>query len=434
VSVQVIGYGDGKGGVVAIASARCLLLYIFGPPAKTFTGTISLFHVLKHMAQSFKRIALALGSCWFLPVAASGGTDAKVIDYDGPAAWVCHPGKARACSDALDASIIHKDGRVELEPWRLNPAPGIDCFYVYPTVSNDRAPNSDLNPGADEELKAVREQFQRFGSQCRLFAPLYRQRTIPSIMAQVQQGDPRIAYGDIKEAWAAYLRFVPQNRGVVLIGHSQGADLLKRLIKEEIDAKPAQARLISAILLGTSVAVPAGKAVGGDFKTIPACQAPRQTQCVISYSAFRKSAPPTMGAAYGRHSAAGHTLCSNPAALEGGTGSLKAYFPSRRVNPAAGSTRQNETAWLKSGAHIQTGFVTLPGMLTSRCIQDSSSSYLEVSVHGDPADQRESDIGGDMVFNGRIQPQWGLHLIDMHLAIGNLVDIVGQQAAAYMKR
>jgi hypothetical protein len=391
------------------------------------------------MSLTFRRLTLFIGAWCFLPAIVIGGANDKVPDYASEAAWVCHPDKARACNDPLDATIVHKDGRVELEPWRPASAPGIDCFYVYPTVSNDRMPNSDLNAGAEEELKAVREQFQRFASQCRLFAPLYRQRTIPSILAQVSQGDPRIAYGDVREAWSAYLKSVP-SRGVVLIGHSQGADILKKLIKEEIDGKPVQARVVSAILIGTSVAVPAGKDVGGDFQKIAACRTARQTQCVISYSAFRKTAPPGAGAAYGRHSAGGQPLCTNPASLDGAAGPLKAYFSSRRTSPGSpgnsgtGIAKNNETGWLRNGAPIQTGFVTLPGMLTSRCVQDASSSYLEVSVHGDPADQRAPDIGGDMVFNGRIQPQWGLHLIDMHLAIGNLVDIVGQQAAAYLKR
>jgi hypothetical protein len=35
------------------------------------------------------------------------------------------------------------------------------------------------------------------------------------------------------------------------------------------------------------------------------------------------------------------------------------------------------------------------------------------------------------VTNGKVVPSWGLHLIDVQVAIGNLVEIVGQQAKAY---
>jgi hypothetical protein len=35
------------------------------------------------------------------------------------------------------------------------------------------------------------------------------------------------------------------------------------------------------------------------------------------------------------------------------------------------------------------------------------------------------------VVNGQVLTDWGLHLIDVNLAIGNLVDIVHQEAKAY---
>jgi hypothetical protein len=55
-----------------------------------------------------------------------------------------------------------------------------------------------------------------------------------------------------------------------------------------------------------------------------------------------------------------------------------------------------------------------------------------VTVHGDPAGPRTSDIVGDVVVNGQVLPEWGLHLIDVHLAMGNLVDIVRQESTAYL--
>lgn len=35
--------------------------------------------------------------------------------------------------------------------------------------------------------------------------------------------------------------------------------------------------------------------------------------------------------------------------------------------------------------------------------------------------------------NGQVNASWGLHLIDVNLAMGNLVDVVGQQARAYLR-
>jgi len=54
-----------------------------------------------------------------------------------------------------------------------------------------------------------------------------------------------------------------------------------------------------------------------------------------------------------------------------------------------------------------------------------------VSVHGDPSGPRASDIVGDVVSNGKVLPEWGLHLIDVNLTMGNLLDIVARQAKAY---
>jgi len=55
-------------------------------------------------------------------------------------------------------------------------------------------------------------------------------------------------------------------------------------------------------------------------------------------------------------------------------------------------------------------------------------------VHGDPADPRVDDIPGDVVLGGQVQQDWGLHLIDMNLFMGNLIDIVKSQSRAYLKK
>ena len=68
-----------------------------------------------------------------------------------------------------------------------------------------------------------------------------------------------------------------------------------------------------------------------------------------------------------------------------------------------------------------------------RCTTNANATYLEITVHPNPSDRRTDEIIGDLGANGQIQANWGLHLIDMNLAMGNLVDIVGQQAKAWVK-
>jgi hypothetical protein len=71
-------------------------------------------------------------------------------------------------------------------------------------------------------------------------------------------------------------------------------------------------------------------------------------------------------------------------------------------------------------------------MLTAECVSNEKGTYLTIMVHGDPAGARAQDIVGDVVVNGQVFADWGLHLIDVNLAMGNLIDIVGRQSKAYL--
>ena len=154
------------------------------------------------------------------------------------------------------------------------PNAAIDCFYVYPTVSTDPTPNSDMN--ADPaELNVVRTQFARFGSKCRPYAPMYRQITLAGLRRSLATGaaapwgaGPH--YTDVRDAWNYYLQHDNKGRGVVLVGHSQGSFILIELMRQEIDGKPIQSRIVSAILLGTTVCGAERQGRGRDVQKHPA--------------------------------------------------------------------------------------------------------------------------------------------------------------------
>jgi hypothetical protein len=103
-------------------------------------------------------------------------------DYSKAESWLCLPGRHDACAVDLTATIVAANGKLTPEKWAANPKAPIDCFYVYPTVSNDQTGNSDMVAGP-EELSVIRAQFARFGSQCRVYAPLYRQVTLTALRA-----------------------------------------------------------------------------------------------------------------------------------------------------------------------------------------------------------------------------------------------------------
>jgi len=352
-------------------------------------------------------------------------------DYSKPNTWLCLPGRDDYCNVDLTTTVITADGGMAMEPWAPSPDPKIDCFYVYPTVSRDRRGNSDMIPGPGE-IGVVKAQFARFAEDCKLYAPLYRQVTLTGVRAarsgdQSMAGDPRLAYQDVASAWKYYLAHDNNGRGVVLIGHSQGASILTQLITNEIDGKPAQQKLVSAILLGTRLSVPAGSQVGGAFEHIPLCTAASQTGCVIAYASFRADLPPPDDALFGRAKDPGMVAaCTNPAALGGGSGELHAYLSAD--GPGLGS--ETPEPWVP-GKEVSTPFVSVPGMLTAECVDNQSGSYLAVTVHGDPSDPRVDDIVGDVVSGGKVQRSWGLHLIDIALAMGNLLDIVRTESKAW---
>jgi hypothetical protein len=209
--------------------------------------------------------------------------------------------------------------------------------------------------------------------------------------------------------------------------------VLAQLIRNEIDGKPVQSKIVSALLLGSNVAVPKGKDVGGAFMSMPLCRSASQTGCVITYVTFRSTIPPPADSRFGRVQGEGMEAgCTNPAALGGGPGQLHSYL-SAGPNSITSSSAP-PPAWVTPSEPINTPFVSVPGLLTAQCVSNEKGSYLEVTVHGDPHDPRTDDVAGDVMAAGKPVPSWGLHLIDVHVAMGNLVDIVARQASAYAKK
>ena len=350
-------------------------------------------------------------------------------DYGDSENWLYRPGGADRFRGDLAATAIAADGTTI--PLSAPPSgnPAIDCFYVYPTVSRDRTANARLIL-TDEVAEVAWMQFARFQSVCRAFAPLYRQVTRRSLIANAMRlgtyGDYELAYRDVRDAWRDYLAHDNQGRGFVLFGHSQGSWMLQRLMKEEIEGTPVQGLLVSALLIGGSVTVREGNVTGGDFDSIPLCRAPGQTGCLVAYSTFRANWPPPAHSRYGSDPGNGLVAaCTNPAALSGGKAVLDAVLPARLV--------PRGTAGAKPAVPTATPFVTLPGLISGECVHDSHGTYLAISFNGKPSDRRRNDIKGDTLVLGKVLRGWGLHMLDVNLALGDLVRLVETQAAAFVQ-
>ena len=359
--------------------------------------------------------------------------------YADPAAWLCRPGRTDDVGGRSDqdATILDADGSTRLERFRADPRAPIDCFYVYPTVSTAPGGNAPMKV-EKEEIAVINQQFARFASVCRPYAPLYRQGTLTALHAAMSgrpnPADRAMAYDDVKAAWDYYLAHDNHGRGVVLIGHSQGSLVLAQLTRQEIDGKPIQRRVLSVILAGYYLQVPVGKDVGGEFKTIPLCRAAGQIGCAINLASYRADSPPPVdaqlfGASHGRGLQA---ACTNPAALGGGSGPLHAYLGAGHEMVTASGVPPGP--WTHPPKPISTPFVEVPGLLSAECREDNAHTYLAVTIHPTPGAARTNAITGDVIVNGRLLKDWGLHRIDMNLAMGDLIDIVRAQGRTYLAR
>jgi hypothetical protein len=254
---------------------------------------------------------------------------------------------------------------------------------------------------------------------------MYRQITLAGLLSP-EKVTPEMrtrAYGDVRAAWREYLRKFNRGRGVVLVSHSQGTFVLRQLIRDEIDKSAAKRRqLVSALLLGGNVTVAKGKTVGGDFKNVAACTSENHTGCVVAYSMF--NAVPPADSRFGRPVEADRdkleVLCTNPAALGGGSGRLVSYVPTERFPGILGGFVENA---VKLPA-VKTPWLGYDRAAKARCVRNAGASYLQVDTVTASAPE----------LTPQPDPGWGLHLGDVNLAFGNLSELVKRQTAAYLAR
>jgi hypothetical protein len=263
---------------------------------------------------------------------------------------------------------------------------------------------------------------------------MYRQITVKGLTAGARTLAAEVtAYAGVQAAWQDYLAHDNHGRGVILIGHSQGAGMLIGLLRRQVDDVPATRKLlVSAMILGGNVTVPVGTTVGGSFQHIPACTSDAQTGCVIAYSSFDQ--PPPTDSLFGRPgqgvsnlsngtaTSGLQVLCTNPADLAGNTAApLTPYFPSRTLLRGLGGL-----GGLTPPA-VRTPWITEPQLYSGQCLSEGGATWLQVSAPITPGDTRT-------IVTQTLGPTWGLHLVDVNIALGDLVDLARAESAAYSAR
>ena len=372
--------------------------------------------------------------------AALAVTAASVLGFPGGASaatkWLCGPGVAEdPCRPNLSTTLYRgwDQAAGSFTPRRSRDR-GVDCFYVYPTVSNQQSRLSTKR--VDPEIRSIAlYQAARFSQLCRVYAPVYRQATIPALQAgTTTRRDYLTAHGDVELAFDAFLRRIGRRRGFVLLGHSQGAYHLQRLVRRRIDDRPAlRRRLVSALLLGGDVTVRRRSDRGGAFRRVPTCERATQLSCVTAFSMFNETPPEA--AIFGRGGSRVadfldlpdgpglETACTNPAALgRGRSARLTSIVPTAPFAPgtliAAGIGLMG-VQWPTP----PTTFVRSEGAFTGRCSRAGGAHVLRIASRP-----------GTPVPNASPTADWGLHLADANIAQGDLVTIVRRQIRAYADR
>ncbi|MGD0710280.1 MAG: DUF3089 domain-containing protein [Bacteroidales bacterium] len=195
-------------------------------------------------------------------------------DYSKEKYWAALPTK-KDSADAVPHGSGLKDGQANAKA---------DVFFIYPTIYlagrdwNADINNKRLNRRIDKTT--IRLQASVFNGSCKVYAPRYRQAVLASFRNDNENGKKALdfAYQDVKAAFEYYLKYYNNGRPFIIASHSQGTWQATRLLHEYFEKDSVlRKKLIAAYLIG-------GWIRKNEFKNIPVCDSPTQTDCVICWN------------------------------------------------------------------------------------------------------------------------------------------------------
>jgi hypothetical protein len=205
----------------------------------------------------------------------------SVPDYNNLDYWAAHPWK-KDLSDSIPKPLrIEKQDSI------------VDVFFLHPTTYTDvrfgwNANINDAYINAKTDYSSILYQASVFNQHCRIFAPRYRQAHFSSFF--INNSETRAAfdtaYADVKRAFEFYLEHYNNNRPIIIAGHSQGAMMSERLLKDFFDGKPLQQKLVVGYFIGWPTPQ-------NSFEKIPVCEDSLQTNCFCGWRTFKKNYTPS---------------------------------------------------------------------------------------------------------------------------------------------
>jgi DUF3089 family protein len=355
--------------------------------------------------------------------------------------WLCRPGQAAdPCAHNLAATTVTAGGTLNPATWPHSAmASKFDCFYVHPTDSLAKTANTGLAP-TKLDIGVAIEQAAPLAQVCDVWAPSYRSQTFPSVQKglagdqAVMRSTFTVAYDSVLPAWRWFLAHTG-SKPIILVGDSQGSAVLIHLISAQLDNEPSVLRrLLVVILVGGNLQVPTGKTVGATLTKVPLCTSGTETGCAIAFSSYPSQPPldsvfgrPGQGVSLqsGQTAKAGQQVaCVNPAAPSGGPGDLDPYL-------LTGTQTAHIPGLARLTEPVSTPWVTYPDLYSASCQHGGGATWLQVTSLAGTSHTRpvvNEDIIGN--FGGGTGPAYGYHSYEYGLTLGNLLqDLAGEEAA-----
>ena len=171
-----------------------------------------------------------------------------------------------------------------------------DVFYIHPNAYRGKFTDSlGWNTSSIEDYSTYDFNFSEyyikmeasvFNGSCKVYAPRYRQAIKYAWEMKDSLVDSKLAidlaYSDIREAFLFYLKNYQNDRPFFIASDDEGTYLAIRLIKEFVENKPLQKKLIAAYLIGYPVS-------RDSFLSISPCNSSNDFNCILSWGYFRET-------------------------------------------------------------------------------------------------------------------------------------------------
>lgn len=357
---------------------------------------------------------------------APGSSDGVAANYADEKMWLCLPTRDDSCSSEPAVNELLADGSFKAVEPEANPDDSVDCFYVHPTSDlSVKAGNSENFEYLEPVQRLAQMQVSPFHGSCRIFAPLYHQITIGTYALPESERQPYIerAEADVRNAFDYYMANYNGGRKIVLIGHSQGSEMLALLMKERFDPVPAmRSQLLLAILPGYVVRVPIGAPVGASFANIPACTKAGEVGCVISFRSYKEGTI-YLGDGDITLLSQEEELCVNPATLDDTALTDEARRTTR--SPLKGSLFP-PPSWIADAIRDVASplpFVLANTAYSAACAPglDPRNRFLSIEENLPDSDPRH---GLALLDSKALTGLTGLHVLDMQFPMAELVALV----------